>query len=942
MQSIVSHSGPARTDSSPRLDDGVLGPSRPTGHLLISLHREACPACAVDRESMSPNRTLLSLLAFGAASAGCREDAPPRPWQAELVGARAVRADGISVFDARNRPLLTLDGSFDGRWRVRLDQRPLVFDVARRGPRTLIRIEAPDAPADGALCLDRPPHSQCWPVSFAALPGARPEIAALDGLDPEAIGERARGMAQRDRIWAWQAQARALRQAGRVDAAVDAWIRAAEAGRAAGLEREAARALRAAGFMAYKAADYRRAEALFDAAADLLGDRATSADRLRDDYYRGVLALALSRFRTATLHFERVTEQAWLTGDDALFAMGVEVLALALVEQGRTADALKTIADDRLAAVNAERSPAGRAAHLINRAWIGLLAVSSRAVDRGALERARRDLSDAAPLVDRAHDRRAIQVNRAWLGLVADDLADARAAIDGVAVDANDADAELIRGEIALRDGALDAAEAAFTRAAATLSRTAAGLPTDNTWRAAHGLGRIAAARGESAKALAHFRRALAALDAVGTQAGVWHARARFYADRRPLVDDAVQLLLETGAVAEAFAVVDGANARALRALEARTRLDRLSTEQRGAWEAHRARFAAARQAWDAARDEGELLGPEKKAAWQAAQQTRQREMVAAFEAAEALLSREAPTRITAIDAGAIAEALKPDTALAAFGRIGERVYGFWLAPGQPIAHVVVGNAPDPEALRAAFADRLDALTHLYVVPGDVPAARELSTTIHRGAPLGTRLSLSDLAYAGLVLRPGAAAVGPPLIVADPTIDLPHARSEGEAVARLLPDARLLVRAEATREAVRAAMAGARAMHYAGHGVARAESPWQAHLALAGETTLTVADILTADVPAGTVVLSGCRTGVRGALSDREAIGLADAFVAAGSRAVLATRRNIPDDAAARFIARFHAEGGLDRPGAALMAATAAFHRDGDPIWSAFRLTGHP
>lgn len=388
--------------------------------------------------------------------------------------------------------------------------------------------------------------------------------------------------------------------------------------------------------------------------------------------------------------------------------------------------------------------------------------------------------------------------------------------------------------------------------------------------------------------------------------------------------------------------MVDAANARALRALEARTRLDRLPAAVRTEWEAHRARFAAIRQAWDAARDEGELLGPAQKAKWQAEQDARRTEMVAAFEAAEALLTREAPARVAASDAAAITAALPPKSALLAFGRVGDAVHGFWLAPAHAIVERQLPGEPSAADLIEAFADALPGIEHLYVVPGDVAAARELATVVRAGAPLGTRVSLSDMAYAGLLLRPRSTASRPPLVVADPTIDLPHAHDEGRAVAARLPEARLLARSAATRDAVREAMAGARAMHYAGHGVARAESPWQAHLALAGETTLTVADILTADVPAGTVVLSGCKTGVRGALSTREALGLADAFVASGSRAVLATRRNIPDEAAARFIARFHAEGGLERPGAALMATTAAFHRQGDPIWSAFRLTGHP
>lgn len=941
---------------------GDGAPLDPAVHLLWSDCRGAYRLCPADREDMPTARSLFPLLAAGLAGVACGERAPQEPaWTAEVIGARLVEANGRLWFDGgalpgvvvRSPEPLTVELTFQGnRQPVRFAAR-----MERRGSGQLLHATAtPDGiePGPGTLCVtDARTASRCWPALWGNAPDARPALSGLEGLDGERLRRAVDDLAGIDRIWLRHRVARALRQAGDLDGAIGAWRAAAEDARAAGLATEESRALRAAAFGYLTTGRLTEADALLARAEAALEAVDAPVDRARLTYYRALADHALSRYREATVGFERAADSAWRLADDSTAAFALDMLTVTLVEQGRAAEALEMLHDPRSTALTRAGGAIDRAGLLNNRAWIGLLVVSAGEASRAELDGIDRSLREASSLAGEAPERIEIRINQAWLGLLRDDLDAAADAIAQVPPTAGNPAAELIRADTALRRGRLDEAAPAFDRAARLAAEQSAGLPTDETWRAAYGRGRVAAARGDAAAALGHFRAALDGLDAVAAQAGVWHARARFYADRRPLVDDTARLLVSGGDLAGAFAVIDRTNARALRALEARTRLDRLPPAVRAEWEALQSRFAAARQAWDDARDDGELLDGAEAAAWQAAQAERRREMVAAFEAAEALLTREAPVRTAASDAEAIAAALPPKTALVAFGRLGRTVHAFWLEAERPIAHAVVEAAADAgdddaqaaAALIAPFAARLAGLDHLYVVPGDVSAARALAIAPMPGAPeapVGTRLSLSDLPYAGALVRPRRAVSGPVLVVADPTVDLPHAHAEGRRVAEALPDARLLARGAATREAVREAMSRVRAMHYAGHGVARADSPWQAHLALAGGTTLTVADILTADVPAGTVVLSGCRTGVRGALSDREALGLADAFVAAGSRAVLATRRDIPDEAAARFIARFHAEGGLDRPGPALRAATAAFFRLGDPIWSAFRLTGHP
>jgi hypothetical protein len=276
--------------------------------------------------------------------------------------------------------------------------------------------------------------------------------------------------------------------------------------------------------------------------------------------------------------------------------------------------------------------------------------------------------------------------------------------------------------------------------------------------------------------------------------------------------------------------------------------------------------------------------------------------------------------------------------ALVEFVRVGDALLAFWLQGGR-VEHARVQPA-DP---LAPWASRLDALAHLYVVDGALSGGEAIERLGAGGAtPLGARVPISHLPYAGLLLQPVATSTGSPLVVADPGLDLPYARREGSEVAARLEGARLLVGPGATRARVLDLARDARVFHFAGHGVLDPGQPWDAHLRLADDERLTLADVLVARPALGVVVLSGCETGRAAALSRIESVGLPAAFLVAGSRAVLATEREVPDDQARRFVSRFYAAGGADRPGPAFRQAVAETHAAGDPVWSAFHLFGRP
>jgi CHAT domain-containing protein len=186
------------------------------------------------------------------------------------------------------------------------------------------------------------------------------------------------------------------------------------------------------------------------------------------------------------------------------------------------------------------------------------------------------------------------------------------------------------------------------------------------------------------------------------------------------------------------------------------------------------------------------------------------------------------------------------------------------------------------------------------------------------------------------------------LLVADPGA-LPHARNgsplpplpgmrrEVASVARLLPAGRVmsLTGARAIEPNVRRFMNDRTVLHFATHGVVRADAPLESFLALdtgrlasspaarrpagardrdatatlaastADDGRLTSWEIYGLDLRADLVVLSACRTGV-GKVSGDGVVDLARAFLYAGTPSVVATLWDVADEPAARLMPQFY------------------------------------
>ena len=99
--------------------------------------------------------------------------------------------------------------------------------------------------------------------------------------------------------------------------------------------------------------------------------------------------------------------------------------------------------------------------------------------------------------------------------------------------------------------------------------------------------------------------------------------------------------------------------------------------------------------------------------------------------------------------------------------------------------------------------------------------------------------------------------------------------------------------------------------------------------------TVSAHDLLRADLRARLVVLASCASGVGREVAGSDS--LATAFLRAGSGAVVATVRSVPDEASFEMVQAFYEAGGAQDPIPALAAAQARLAEKWPvPVWSAF------
>jgi CHAT domain-containing protein len=263
--------------------------------------------------------------------------------------------------------------------------------------------------------------------------------------------------------------------------------------------------------------------------------------------------------------------------------------------------------------------------------------------------------------------------------------------------------------------------------------------------------------------------------------------------------------------------------------------------------------------------------------------------------------------------------------------------------------------------------DRLpkDRVRRLLIVPHGTLAYLPFAALRDRetGEYLVSRYALMFLPTASALAairagaRPAAAGRRQSAAFAPLAQALPASRVEAVQFRRSVRDAEALIGARATEAALRAALSGTGAVHVATHGVMNARNPMFSRIELApgkgdGATDdgrLEVHEVLGLVIRSPLVFLSGCETGLGAAWSTsfnraEDYATLAQAFLYAGARNVVATLWRVADESSAEFAEYFYAHLGSSAAPEALAAAQRRMLSDarrGAPYhWASYQVSG--
>lgn len=882
-------------------------------------------------------RLLAALLVLGGIGLFILALCTPRPRlqplrSAQLAGSRSiVLEEGHAVygFDADRPPIVVVPPT-ESRWRARAvglgASRGLALVAEPADDRVRLRLSGPLPIGRWTLVVEDDTRQATWPARFSAVPAAPEAIVALKA-QAEAAPVEGRpavwrgalaGLAGRERIAARVEEARAWIAAGDLAQAAKAYTAAARDAGAIGWVSEQAGRLRAAAWALYRLRRFEAALDRLEEANRLTADLDDAVGQARVLYLRGCIQNEVGLYRDAMDSLKRSCQAATRFQDGRLEHICQNELATLLSNLGQHEAALELLTQTPTA-----RAERGR--RLTTRGWIAARLAGRRPA---VADDARRDLEAALRFLENPDVRHSATLNLIDFELAQGRFDAARRWLASLDEDARFGriDLALARGQIAAQAGVGAEAEGYFQAI-----RRDPQANEEQRWRADLGLALLAAAEGKLERAAQLTDRALATLRRLSRGAALDAGRASMLDDRRRLARTAIEVRLAQGDAAGALAVLDATRTWVLGDLEARLRIERLDGAARRRWFERQARYQRLREEITTEAARCDALPADERRRCAARLSGHRRQVEAALDAMYAVLDEAAPSALTDR-----LPTLPDGAALFTSAQIGDRLLGFWLDPAGAVVEPVTRAAP-----LAPFAARVAQARHLYVVPGAVSINAVLDGATGQATALRERITWSEVPFAGLLAQPYISAGGPPVVIADPTADLQHARAEGKAVHQRI-GGRLLVGEAVTREAALTAFgAGAAVVHFAGHGALDAESPWQAHLALADGERLTLADLLVAQPKVGVVLLSGCETGVRSALSDAYRVGLPDAFLLAGARAVIATDRVVPDADARAFIDQFYqSPDWAQRPAAAFARAVRAMRAAGNPIWSAFRFMG--
>ena len=774
-----------------------------------------------------------------------------------------------------------------------------------------------------------------WDVLVGNGPNEIPAIAKAHNLERSKRLKDARKslhsalpkMSAWDRVWA---TAELARMVGPTQESIPAWERSAEVARQASVPSEAVTRLQNAAFHALWSGQLKRAQRDLTSADQIIDELNDPFLRALGLYYRGLVAWQLGYYLRAADAIEEATKLLERYGKDFEASQFKRFLSTIQGDLGRHNKALVAMADVFQALSKSNKDDVSYKANLPESlndlGWIQLRAMAVGAIPENLAE-PRRHLTAAADLYRSAKAtsrEAAVLGSLAYLEYLAKDYPRALSALQR-AKDISPGEGggqaqfrDLVEADVRL---AMEDPKTALPLYRKVLTVSSA---DDSAWRAHYGLARVSLALGKQSKALTSLETALRIRRRIAARAAIRKGQATFLADRADVIRAATEAYLDAGLTDRAFQVDESGRAEVLRSLNTEVRRARLSAVDRQGFDKRVLDYTLLRQQADSTKgDQAKTLDAKAKAT---------------FDGLFEWLDERVPPEADALTVPQVQAQLIDREAVITFSRRPEGVLSFWVDRNK-IQHRTGPAGAD------LWSDALSEVDHVYVVPGDVPLARDLHTAATSdGRPLIETVSISYLPHAGfLVPRGPSVDTGAPLVIAvagEGPQRLAYVDEEVQAVAARLPAASLLREAAADRKTVLAEMNSRPLVHFAGHGVIRLADPWDAHLTLGDGDRLTLENLLIARPRVAAAVLNGCETGKGGSLSRREAVGLAEGFLAIGTRWVLATTDRIRDDRAFAFVRAFYDAGGAKNPTTAFRTVARQQIQAGASEWRSYRLFG--
>ncbi len=687
---------------------------------------------------------------------------------------------------------------------------------------------------------------------------------------------------------AWQgraegARARIAMRSGHTTDAAERWERAIASHADNGDRRAWSRDAGALAWLRREQGDLTGSAELLDAFPQL-GDAEGAASAA---YHRALLHEASGDLRGALRALQDADTRAERLDLRALQRHARVVRAPLLADLGRLDDALADL-DRAVELLGVSDGPCEGADIQTNLGWTHLLVNGPQHLEAAGRAFAAASAARAAGC-PRPFEQANGLTNEALAAVLAGHEAAARSLLDRARQAPGTPEIALWQLEVDARLQQLKGEDAAATWTALAEAAEALGAGAVQ-WRAL--VGRAQTSDGEPA--LAAWTEAEVLLEELARSVPLGEGRARFLGMRDTSLAGLVDALVRVGRVEDAWTAGRRARRRALDVSAALQSTSHWSDAQRARWQqaATSYREVQARIALEARADwtlpVDELLTTRKR---------RIRELATARHAALDLLGDAPSGALPAMDGRGLVLCWLPlPEGWLLVVRDDEGV------TAHRLGRFDLGASPETlaTALWGPAADRLRSATSVSLMPWGPLEALPLHRLPLDGAALHSRMPVRWLL--DVTARPHGS--GDALVVADPTGELPHAAEEGRLVAERL-GAQPLMGDAATVAAVRAALPESGLAHFATHGE---YAGWQSELRLA-DGELTVADLLALPAVPERVVLSTCEGG-RTAEVTVQSIGLAQAFVLAGSTQVLAAIRPVDDDDARAVATAVHARGG--------------------------------